>query len=206
MKHVDSPITTEHKLEMCRQPWLHQHGFEEQAYGTVTQGSRAVSSETRVHLCQRLNQTLADTQILIAQLRKHHRLTLSREYSELHDLTKKYANEQLAAAENIAAHIRSLGGIAISDPRHIAEVAQIPRAPNGAEHIPAMLSRSLEALEYILIDALETAVIARQSDDAATEKLLQSTVMRLGKRQAWMLAEHLAKPPCTTLSRANNCA
>jgi hypothetical protein len=39
---------------------------------------------------------------------------------------------------------------AIADPRHVAEVTFVPRAPNGAEEVPAMLSRLLEAHEVIV--------------------------------------------------------
>jgi starvation-inducible DNA-binding protein len=48
------------------QPWLHQHGKEIQAFGTVRQFPLALAYETRMYSCQRLNQILADTQILYA--------------------------------------------------------------------------------------------------------------------------------------------
>jgi starvation-inducible DNA-binding protein len=54
------------------QPWLHQHGKEIQAFGTVRQFPIALSSEARLYACQRLNQLLADTQILYALYKKHH--------------------------------------------------------------------------------------------------------------------------------------
>ena len=42
------------------QPWLHQRGEEIQAFGTVRQFPVALSQETRLYSCQRLNQLLAD--------------------------------------------------------------------------------------------------------------------------------------------------
>src|SRR6266571_259624 len=54
------------------QPWLHQHGKEIQAFGTVRQFPLALSHETRMYSCQRLNQILTDTQILYALYKKHH--------------------------------------------------------------------------------------------------------------------------------------
>jgi hypothetical protein len=48
------------------QPWLHQHGKETQAFGTVRQFPLALAYETRMYSCQRLNQLLADTQIFYA--------------------------------------------------------------------------------------------------------------------------------------------
>jgi starvation-inducible DNA-binding protein len=54
---------------LSSQPWLHQHGKEIQAFGTVRQFPLALSYETRMYSCQRLNQILADSQILYALYR-----------------------------------------------------------------------------------------------------------------------------------------
>jgi starvation-inducible DNA-binding protein len=42
------------------------------------------------------------------------------------------------------------GGVAVGDPRQVAEITTIPRPPNGVEEVPAMLSRLLEAHEVII--------------------------------------------------------
>ena len=52
--------------KLSSQPWLHQRGVEIQAFGTVRQFPVALSQETRLYSCQRLNQLLADSQILVA--------------------------------------------------------------------------------------------------------------------------------------------
>jgi len=54
------------------QPWLHQHCKEIQAFGTVRQFPLGLSLDVRLYSCQRLNQLLADTQILYAFYKKHH--------------------------------------------------------------------------------------------------------------------------------------
>jgi starvation-inducible DNA-binding protein len=45
-------------------PRLHQPGREIQAFGTVRQFPVALSVETRIDCCERLNRAPADTQIL----------------------------------------------------------------------------------------------------------------------------------------------
>lgn len=65
----------------------------------------------------------------------------------------------------IAERVQTLGGIAVGDPRHVAELTKIRRAPNGREEVPAMLSRLLEAHETILVDA---HVPSRKSRSSAT--------------------------------------
>jgi Ferritin-like domain len=68
----------------------------------------------------------------------------------------------------IAERVQTLGGVAIGDPRHVAEITTIPRPPNGAEEVPAMLSRLLEAHEMILIDAHDAAARAAEMGDDGT--------------------------------------
>lgn len=96
---------------------------------------------------------------------------------------------------HIAERIQTLGGIAVGDPRHAAEITHIPRPPNGAEEVPAMLSRQLEAHEIILTDARDAADRAAQQGDEGTSDLLISEVVRTNELQVWFLAEHLVETP-----------
>lgn len=43
----------------------------------------------------------------------------------------KHADEQLKSLDLLAERVQTLGGVAIADPRHIAEVTKIERPPNG---------------------------------------------------------------------------
>ena len=69
------------------QPWLHQRGEEIQAFGTVRQFPVALSQETRLYSCERLNQLLADSQILFALYKKHHWLVRGATFYQLHLLS-----------------------------------------------------------------------------------------------------------------------
>src|SRR5712671_6595593 len=135
------------------QPWLHQHGREIQAFGTVRQFPLGLSRDTRLYSCQRLNQILADSQILYALYKKHHWLMRGPTFYQLHLLLDKHAGEQLELLDELAERVQTLGGVAVGDPRHAAEITRIGRPPNGCEEVPAMLSRLLEAHETILTDA-----------------------------------------------------
>jgi starvation-inducible DNA-binding protein len=181
--------------EIRSQPWLHQRSIEIQAFGTIRTFPLALSAETRRFSCDLLNQVLADTQILYAFYKKHHWLMRGPTFYQLHLLLDKHAGEQLEIIDNLAERIQTLGGIAVGDPRHVAEVTRIPRAPNGVEEVPAMLSRLLEAHEIILGEAHETAALAQERGDDGTNDLLVSEVIRTGELQAWFLAEHLVDTP-----------
>ena len=192
-EHLTRP--TEAATTLHSQPWLHQHGKESQAFGTVRQFPLALSHETRMYSCQRLNQLLADTQILYALYKKHHWLMRGATFSQLHLLLDKHADEQRALVDTIAERVQTLGGIAVGDPRHVAEITQVPRPPDGCEEVPATLSRLLEAHEIILSDAHDAATRVAALGDDGTNDLLVSDVIRTGELQAWFLAEHLVDTP-----------
>jgi starvation-inducible DNA-binding protein len=183
------------KRPVSSQPWLHQPGAEVQAFGTVRQFPLALSYDTRMYSSQRLNRVLADTQILHALYKKHHWLMRGPTFYQLHLLLDKHAAEQLELVDMLAERVQTLGGVAVGDPRHVAEITQIPRPPNGAEEVPAMLSRLLEAHEMILTDAHDAAATTAKMGDDGTNDLLVSDVIRTGELQAWFLAEHLVDTP-----------
>ncbi len=177
------------------QPWLHQQGREIQEFGTVRQFPLGLSYETRMYSSERLNQILADTQILHALYKKHHWLMRGATFYQLHLLLDKHAGEQIKLIDQIAERIQTLGGIAIGDPRHVAEITRVPRPPNGCEEVPAMLSRLLEAHEIIIIDAHDAAKRTAGSGDDGTNDLIVSNVIRTNELQAWFLVEHLVDTP-----------
>jgi starvation-inducible DNA-binding protein len=184
-----------HAKGMSSQPWLHQRGVQLQEFGTVRQFPIALSYDARMFSCQLLNQTLADSQILYALYKKHHWLMRGATFYQLHLLLDKHADEQLELIDMIAERVQTLGGVAVGDPRHVAEITSIPRPPDGAEEVPAMLSRLLEAHEMILTHAHDAAARTAEMGDDGTNDLLVSDVIRTGEIQAWFLAEHLVDTP-----------
>lgn len=177
------------------QPWLHQQGREIQHFGAIRQFPVALSYDARMYSCERLNQVLADTQILYSLYKKHHWLMRGPTFYQLHLLLDKHAGEQIELVDALAERVQTLGGIAVGDPRHVAELTRVPRPPDGAEEVPAMLSRLLEAHEMILQDCHEAATKVAEMGDDGTNDLLVSEVIRTGELEAWFLAEHLVDTP-----------
>ncbi|MDE3720472.1 DNA starvation/stationary phase protection protein [Nocardiopsis sp. N85] len=177
------------------QPWLHQKGREIQEFGTVRQIPVGLSYDARMYSCQRLNQVLCDTRILHDLYKKHHWLMRGQTFYQLHLLMDKHAEEQLELIDALAERVQTLGGVAVGDPRHVAEITNIPRPPNGVEEVPAMLSRLLEAHETILEDAHDAATRVQETGDDGTNDLLVSEVIRKNELEAWFVAEHLVDTP-----------
>jgi starvation-inducible DNA-binding protein len=177
------------------EPLLHQRGFEVQAFGTLRYLPVGLANDVRLSSCEVLNGILADTVILYSLYKKYHWLVRGHTFFQLHLLFDKHADEQLAIVDLLAERVQTLGGVAIGDPRHVAEVTSIPRPPDGAEEVPAMLSRLLEAHEIVIAqvrDAIEGAAVRA---DEGTVDLLTSDVLRRHEMQVWFLAEHLVPTP-----------
>ena len=192
---IADPFTTDGKKNKGSQPLLHQHGEEIQAFGTVRLFPIALAHEARMESCQILNQILADSMILHALYKKHHWLVRGHTFYQLHLLLDKHAEEQLELIDMIAERVQTLGGIAIADPRHVAEVTRVPRPPNGCEAVPAMLSRLLEAHEIIITAARDGVTKTAKNRDDGTNDLLMSDVLRRHEMQVWFVAEHLVDTP-----------
>lgn len=177
------------------QPHLVQHGGLIQEFGTVRLLPIALSHEARMQSCQMLNQILADTLILYSLYKKHHWQMRGPTFYQLHLLLDKHADEQLALIDTLAERVQILGGVAIADPRHVAEVTTIERAPDGVEEVPAMVARLLAAHETIITKVREAVEQTSHNGDGGSNDLLMGDLLRTHEQQVWFLAEHLVDTP-----------
>ncbi len=195
-KHTDPFETAGDELTpRSSQPLLHQHGVEIQRFGEMRLLPIALAHDARALSCQLLNQILADSIILYNLYKKHHWLVRGHTFYQLHLLLDKHADEQLKLIDLMGERVQTLGGVAIGDPRHVAEVTTVPRPPNGVEEVPAMLSRLLEAHEIVIEKTREAIEKTATSRDDGTNDLLMSDVLRTSELQVWFIAEHLVNVP-----------
>jgi starvation-inducible DNA-binding protein len=168
---------------------------ELQAFGTVVDRPIKLEADEREKSCELMNGVLADTQILYALYKKHHWLMRGPTFYQLHLLLDKHASEQQELADELAERIQKLGGIAVGDPRHVAELTDIPRPPNGAESVPAMLQRLLDAHELTIARVREAIEETEDGEDEGTNDLLVSQVLRTNETHVWYIGEHLVDTP-----------
>ena len=88
-----------------------------------------------------------------------------------------------------------LGGVAIAEMRHVAEVTTIERSPDGVEEVPAMLARLLAAHETIITAVRAVIEQTAQNGDGGSNDLLMGDVLRTHEQQVWGVAEHLVDTP-----------
>jgi starvation-inducible DNA-binding protein len=177
------------------EPRLAPLGREIQRYGSVRLLPIALAAEARQESCQLLNGILADTMILYAMYKKHHWLVAGPTFYQLHLLFDKHAAEQLELIDLIAERIQTLGGIAVGDPRHAAELTTIDRPPNGAEEVPPMIHRLLNAHEIILEKTRDAIDKTEKNEDWGSNDILMSDVLRRNELQVWFVAEHIVDVP-----------
>jgi starvation-inducible DNA-binding protein len=178
-------------------PRLGQRAPELQRFGTLRLLPIALSAEARGESAQLLNGILADTTILYALYKKHHWLVAGPTFYQLHLLFDKHAEEQLELIDLLAERVQSLGGIAVGDPRHAAELTTIPRPPDGAEEVPVMIDRLLDAHETIIEKVRKALDKTEKNKDLGTNDLLMGDVLRRHELQVWFIAEHVVDVPLT---------
>src|SRR6476659_11169919 len=180
------------------EPKLAPLGVEIQRFGTTRFLPIALSKTARSESCRLLNEILADSMILYSLYKKHHWLVAGPTFYQLHLLFDKHAEEQNEIIDILAERVQSLGGIAVGDPRHAAELTTIPRAPDGAEEVSVMIDRTLRAHETIIKKVRAAIKATEESEDWGSNDILMSDVLRRHELQVWFLAEHVVDVPLVT--------
>jgi starvation-inducible DNA-binding protein len=186
---------TETTTRPSPEPKLAPLGKEIQPFGSLRLLPIALSADARAESCRLLNEILADSMILYALYKKHHWLVAGPTFYQLHLLFDKHAEEQTEIIDLLAERVQSLGGIAVGDPRHAAELTTIERAPDGAEDVPAMIHRTLNAHETILEKVRDAIDKTEKNSDWGSNDMLMGDVLRRNELQVWFIAEHVVDIP-----------
>lgn len=176
-------------------PRLNATAPELQRFGTLRTLPIALGDKARAQSCELLNEVLADSMVLYALYKKNHWLVAGPTFYQLHLLFDKHYEEQGELVDLLAERVQSLGGIAVGDPRHAAELTTIPRPPDGAEETAVMIDRTLEAHEIIIRKVRSAITATEKSEDWGSNDLLMGDVLRRHELQVWFLAEHLVPVP-----------
>jgi starvation-inducible DNA-binding protein len=179
------------------QPHLHQHhaGEELQRFDQLRDLPLGLDAETRRKAIDGLVGIAADTRVIHDLYKKHHWNMRGHTFYQLHLLMDAHAEAQEKLVDLLSERIQTLGGVAPGDPRHVAELTSIERAPDGVESVAAMLTRTLEAHEKILVASRRVAELADEVGDPGTNDLLASEVIPINEQQVWFVAEHLVEVP-----------
>lgn len=176
-------------------PISHQYGHEIQPWGHLIRMPIALAESACKESVDNLNQLLADSMTLRDLYKKHHWDVSGPTFYQLHLLFDKHFAEQSKLIDAVAERIQLLGGVSVAMAHDVAETTLIPRPPRGREPVPVQLSRLLHAHEIVLKEARTMARLANERDDAGTNDLLVSDVIRTNELQVWFIAEHVVDTP-----------
>jgi len=190
--------TNGHTRRRSPQPKLDLAGPEIQRFDTLRALPIGLPDKAKASSCRLLNEILADSMVLYALYKKHHWLLAGPTFYQLHLLFDKHAEEQNEIIDLVAERVQSLGGIAVGDPRHAAELTSIPRPPDGAEEVAVMIDRTLRAHETIIEKVRAGIKTTEESEDWGSNDILMSDVLRRHELQVWFLAEHVVDVPLVT--------
>jgi starvation-inducible DNA-binding protein len=175
-----------------------QHGREIQKYGDVVQDlPHPLDAKIRSHMCEKLNQLLADSIVLRDMYKKAHWQVAGPTFYQLHLLFDKHFDEQVEIVDTIAERIQLLGGLTIAMGGDTAKVTKIPAPPRGREEVPVQISRLLEAHKIIMQECHDIAEAADKAGDDGTNDLAVSDVLRANELQSWFIGNHLVEMPLT---------
>ena len=177
------------------EPQYAKLGIEVQPFDEMRSLPIGLDESVRAKSAELVNEILADTTILYAMYKKHHWLVAGPTFYQLHLLFDKHAEEQLELVDEIAERVQMLGGIAVGDPRHAAELTTIPRPPDGAEPVPVMIDRLLAAHEVIIEKVRAGIKATEENEDWGSNDLLMGDVLRRHELQVWFLSEHVVDMP-----------
>ena len=166
-----------------------------QPFGSIRKTPIALPDGARLRSCRLLNHMLADTLVLYALYKKHHWLVMGPTFYQLHLLFDKHAEEQQELADLLAERVQALGGVAVGDPRHVAELTTIERSPDGAEDVPDMIQRTLDAHEIVIRKVRDGIDATEDNGDWGSNDLLMGDVLRTHELQVWFLSSHLVDTP-----------
>ncbi len=194
-RNVTPVATSNHRRPSSPEPHLTKADRPVQKFGTTRQLPIGLTASVRSDSCRILNVILADTMVLYAMYKKHHWLVAGPTFYQLHLLFDKHAAEQLDLIDLLAERVQSLGGIAVGDPRHAAELTTIERPPDGAEDVPGMISRLLRAHETVIAKVRKAIEDTESSRDWGSNDLLMSDLLRRHELQVWFVSEHAVDIP-----------
>jgi starvation-inducible DNA-binding protein len=178
------------------QPRIHQRAREIQDYGKVLHALPLELEEpVRLEMTEQLNLLLADTMTLRDLYKKSHWQVAGPTFYQLHLLFDKHYEEQAELVDTIAERIQLLGGVSVAMAADVAETTRIERPPRGREEVPVQISRLLDAHQLILGHCRKLAKRADELDDAGTNDMVVSDVLRRNELQVWFVSEHLVDMP-----------
>ena len=160
---------------------------------TITMVSRAVpgvDEESRARLVLGLNQALATLSDLAAAYKQAHWNVVGADFSQLHELFDRLADQAREYVDVVAERAVTLGGTARGTIQAAVEQSALPAFPPDERCEQHLLEALVQRID-ILDGDLRQAMDATASEPATQDVYIE--VVRGIEKQRWMLQAHLAR-------------
>ncbi len=145
-----------------------------------------IPDNSRAKVADALQKVLANQHLLYQKLRNFHWNVKGKVFFGLHTLFEDFYTALAEDIDVVAERIQSLGYNAKGTYEEYLKLAVIRQEPGKYPNSEAMVKTLLEDTETLIRMLRETAEIAADNGDAATEGMLTELVEK-HEKQAWML-------------------
>lgn len=156
---------------------------------TLHRTSIDLPEDTRLQICQILNESLAQTLDLWSQVKQAHWNVKGKDFYQLHLLFDEVATDLYEYVDMIAERVTALGGTAMGTVRMAAKsstIAEYPDATGGADHLQAVAERLAAYGKNVRRNIDRTQDLG----DASTADLY-TEISRTVDKRLWFIEAHL---------------
>lgn len=149
--------------------------------------SNSEANQVSIHL----NQLVADSYGLMAELHLAHWNIEGSDFFQLHEAFQQQYEELFTAIDDIAERVRALDHYAVGGLKSLASMSNIEESPSATScKAKAYVNTLLSGHETVIVGAIKAREVAAKCGDAESEDLLISRI-QVHQKAAWFLRSYL---------------
>lgn len=138
------------------------------------------------NLINKLNQNIADLNILYVKLHNYHWNIKGMQFMPIHNMTEEFYNYVAELYDTLAERVLQLNAKPLSTVKEYLETANIKEEPTSDFSADQVLAGVIADFEYLLTSYKELLRIAEEQQDVPTANIVSDTIQWLEKA-LWML-------------------
>lgn len=158
---------------------------------SITKATDNIEATAVNDIATQLNQVVAESYALMAQLHLAHWNVEGPHFGPLHQMFQTQYEDLFTAIDEIAERVRALGHYAEGGLNRLAKMATVTEGPSAsANSAKNWLSSVLLGHEVVIAAAIKARKLAAEAGDAETEDLLIGRIS-IHQKAVWFLNSHL---------------
>ena len=137
-------------------------------------------------IIDKLNQNVADLNILFVKLHNYHWNVKGMEFKPIHEMTEAYYDHLNELYDEVAERVLQLGGKPAATVKQYLEMAKISEESQKDFSAKEVLDGVIKDFEYLLDSYRSILAVAQEYNDTATENIAADSIGWFDK-ELWML-------------------